>query len=161
MVGGSGGHSRSAMPPIPPGNVEATASNAVFAYCSADGPYELVLTSELVPTTEGRRQDVAEMFARGKVLTARRGTVSAMGAGEMNEGDIVGPFRLEAHEPLLVAKQWVHLGEASIVVAVAAAEWFPEAYSCLALSVLCTLPFDLDLSIERHLSAVIAGIQRS
>ena len=69
-------------------------------------------------------------------------------------------MRPEAKSGLVGARQWAHLGDGSIVVAVLAAEVVPDAFSCLAISVLCNVPVDLELAVERLASEVIAGVAR-
>jgi hypothetical protein len=130
---------------------------ASVAFYDRAGPHELVLNGERVLGHGRTREEVVDTYARGKILGTRRQSLS-MGAGEIDDDVVVGPVRSETSGPFVGARQWAHVGESSVVVAVLAADFAPDTFSCLAITVFCNVPADLDLAIERLLSEVIAGV---
>jgi hypothetical protein len=139
--------------------VDAPLHPASLGFHDRPGPHELVLNAERVPVSGRTREHVVETYVRGKVLTNRRASISAMAAGALDDQDVVGPVRSETSGVLVGARQWAHTGDGSIVVAVFAAELAPDAFSCLAISVICGVAVDLELAVERLMSAVIAGVE--
>ena len=132
---------------------------ASIGFSRNDAPLELVLTAERVSNEVRTREEVVETYARGRLLAGRRSALAPMGAGEISDDDVVGPVRFESKDDLIGARQWAHMGDRSMVVAVFAAELVPDAFSCLAISTLYNEAVDMDLAVERVTSEVIAAIE--
>lgn len=121
-------------------------------------PFELLVKAERIARIHGTREHIVETYVSGSILAARR-HAAASGAGDVNDEDVVGPVRITANGAVVDGRQWVHLGDGSMVVAVLAAEVVPDAYSCLVITTICNQAVDLDLDAERLTSEIIAKVE--
>jgi hypothetical protein len=132
---------------------------ASLGFSMVGAPFELVLTAERVAAGGRSREDVVETYVTGRILSSRRGALSAMAGGDLDEADVVGALRVETKDALVGARQWVHLGDHSIVVAAFAADAIGDRIPCFVIAVICNQAVDLDLDVERLASEVISSLE--
>lgn len=130
-----------------------------LGFARRDAPFELLLRAERIPSVHGTRKHIVETYVQGSILAARR-HAATMAGGDVNDEDVVGPMRLAANGPVVDGRQWVHLGDGSMVVAVLAAEVVPDAYSCLVITTICNQAVDLDLEAESLTADIVDRVER-